>query len=155
MTEQWCHQHLDSTALDGGSLYEREDEADTNSTVFVKYNRMLHGRKASHKRETLTIDFLKKYIHYAKHRIQPDLTDEVTLLAESIFSLILSVRLLVPCLLLHSFSPLLRFSHMHLLIVLCCFDLEKYHEQASEEIATAYAELRSASSTAKVHVSSL
>lgn len=29
------------------------------------------------KRDTLTIKFLKKYIHYAKHRIQPDLTDEV------------------------------------------------------------------------------
>ncbi|KAK4795387.1 hypothetical protein SAY86_013381 [Trapa natans] len=28
------------------------------------------------KRDTLTIKFLKKYIHYAKHRIQPELTDE-------------------------------------------------------------------------------
>lgn len=62
---------------DGGTQYEREDESETNSTVFVKYNRMLHGRKVNHKRETLTIDFLKKYIHYAKHRIQPELTDEV------------------------------------------------------------------------------
>lgn len=124
MAEQWCHQLLDSTALDGGSLYEREDEADTNSTVFVKYNRMLHGRKASHKRETLTIDFLKKYIHYAKHRIQPDLTDEVTLSAESIFSLILSSLFLIS---MPVIAPL-KFFHMHLLMVLCCTDLEKYHE---------------------------
>ncbi|CAI9087943.1 OLC1v1022151C1 [Oldenlandia corymbosa var. corymbosa] len=82
--------------------YEREDEAETNSTVFVKYNRMLHGRKTSRKRETLTIDFLKKYIHYAKHRIQPELTDE-----------------------------------------------------ASDQIATAYAELRSASSNAKTGAGTL
>ncbi|RDX77410.1 DNA replication licensing factor MCM3, partial [Mucuna pruriens] len=85
-------------AHDGSSRYGREDEADTDSAVFVKYNRMLHGKKTERgrKRDTLTIKFLKKYIHYAKHRIQPDLTDE-----------------------------------------------------ASENIATAYAELRNASSNAK------
>ncbi|KAG8634664.1 DNA replication licensing factor MCM3 isoform X1 [Manihot esculenta] len=84
--------------LHGGPRYGREDEGDSESSVFVKYNRMLHGRKAERgrKRDTLTIKFLKKYIHYAKHRIQPELSDE-----------------------------------------------------ASEHIATAYAELRSASSTAK------
>lgn len=66
-------------ALDGSSRYGREDEADTESSVFVKYNRMLHGKKTQRgqKRDTLTIKFLKKYIHYAKHRIQPELTDEV------------------------------------------------------------------------------
>lgn len=74
---------------DGGTLFEREDEAETNSTVFVKYNRMLHGRKTSRKRETLTIDFLKKYIHYAKHRIQPELTDEVATLSSFICLLLL------------------------------------------------------------------
>ncbi|XP_020232933.1 DNA replication licensing factor MCM3 [Cajanus cajan] len=85
-------------ALDGSSRYGREEEADTDTSVFVKYNRMLHGKKVERgrKRDTLTIKFLKKYIHYAKHRIQPELTDE-----------------------------------------------------ASESIATAYAELRSASSNAK------
>ncbi|EEF42679.1 DNA replication licensing factor MCM3 [Ricinus communis] len=84
--------------LDGGARYGREEEADADSSVFVKYNRMLHGKKTDRgrKRDTLTIKFLKKYIHYAKHRIQPDLSDE-----------------------------------------------------ASEQIATAYAELRSSSSTAK------
>ncbi|KAF4386017.1 hypothetical protein G4B88_031152 [Cannabis sativa] len=86
-------------ALGGGSRYGREEEADNDSTVFVKYNRMLHGKKTDRgrKRDTLTIKFLKKYIHYAKHRIQPELTDE-----------------------------------------------------ASEQIATAYAELRNAGSNAKV-----
>ncbi|KAL1366353.1 hypothetical protein HN51_014191 [Arachis hypogaea] len=85
-------------ALDGSSRYGREDEAETESSVFVKYNRMLHGKKTERgrKRDTLTIKFLKKYIHYAKHRIQPELSDE-----------------------------------------------------ASEQIATAYAELRSANSNAK------
>ncbi|OMO49935.1 Mini-chromosome maintenance, DNA-dependent ATPase [Corchorus olitorius] len=85
-------------AADGSSRYGREDEAEADSSVFVKYNRMLHGRKTDRgrKRDTLTIKFLKKYIHYAKHRIQPELTDE-----------------------------------------------------ASEQIATAYAELRNSSSNAK------
>ncbi|KAF5752751.1 putative DNA replication licensing factor MCM3 [Tripterygium wilfordii] len=65
--------------LDGSSRYGREDEADADS-VFVKYNRMLHGKKTDRgrKRDTLTIKFLKKYIHYAKHRIQPELTDEAS-----------------------------------------------------------------------------
>ncbi|XVE51591.1 hypothetical protein DITRI_Ditri02bG0053800 [Diplodiscus trichospermus] len=85
-------------AVDGSSRYGREDDVDADSSVFVKYNCMLHGRKTERgrKRDTLTIKFLKKYIHYAKHRIQPELTDE-----------------------------------------------------ASEHIATAYAELRNASSNAK------
>lgn len=66
--------------LDGNLRYGREDEADTNESVFVKYNRMLHGKKAERgrKRDALTIKFLKKYIHYAKHRIQPELTDEAS-----------------------------------------------------------------------------
>ncbi|PQQ04479.1 DNA replication licensing factor MCM3 [Prunus yedoensis var. nudiflora] len=84
--------------LDGSSVYGREEENENDTSVFVKYNRMLHGKKTERgrKRDTLTIKFLKKYIHYAKHRIQPDLTDE-----------------------------------------------------ASEQIATAYAELRNAGSSAK------
>ncbi|KAM1008264.1 hypothetical protein PS1_004681 [Malus domestica] len=84
--------------LDGSSAFGREDETNNDSSVFVKYNRMLHGKKTDRgrKRDTLTIKFLKKYIHYAKNRIEPDLTDE-----------------------------------------------------ASEQIATAYAELRNASSNAK------
>ncbi|KAK8692511.1 hypothetical protein V6N13_075970 [Hibiscus sabdariffa] len=67
-------------ALDGSSRYGREDEAETDSSVFVKYNRTLHGRRTERgrKRDTLTIKFLKKYIHYAKHRIQPELTDEAS-----------------------------------------------------------------------------
>lgn len=42
---------------------------------------MLHGKKTERgrKRDTLTIKFLKKYIHYAKNRIQPELTDEVVI----------------------------------------------------------------------------
>lgn len=62
------------------SMYEEENEDDNNLTVYVKYNRMLHGanKGKSFKRDTLTIKFLKKYIHYAKERIQPCLTDEAS-----------------------------------------------------------------------------
>lgn len=68
------------TAIDGNSRYVEEEDADANASVFVKYNRMLHGerRKRGHKHETLTIKFLKKYIHYAKNRMQPKLTDEAS-----------------------------------------------------------------------------
>lgn len=72
-------------------MYGREDEAEADTSVFVKYNRMLHGKKTERgrKRDTLTIKFLKKYIHYAKHRIQPDLTDEVTFFAGYILILLI------------------------------------------------------------------
>ncbi|PON50787.1 DNA replication licensing factor Mcm [Trema orientale] len=105
ISEHVLRMHRFRSATDGGeatlgcgSRYGREEEADNDTSVFVKYNRMLHGKKADRgrKRDTLTIKFLKKYIHYAKHRIQPELTDE-----------------------------------------------------ASEHIATAYAELRNSSSNAK------
>ncbi|KAJ4888657.1 DNA replication licensing factor MCM3 [Raphanus sativus] len=64
---------------DGNLPYGREDDGE--SEVFVKYNRMLHGKKKKRgqtNEKTLTIKFLKKYIHYAKHRIQPELTDEAS-----------------------------------------------------------------------------
>lgn len=106
ISEHVLRMHRYRSTLDGGdgtfdvnSQYgSREEEADAGSSVFVKFNRMLHGKKADRgrKRDTLTIKFLKKYIHYAKHRVQPDLSDE-----------------------------------------------------ASEQIATAYAELRNANSNAK------
>ncbi|KAL8151200.1 hypothetical protein V2J09_021008 [Rumex salicifolius] len=101
ISEHVLRMHRFRSAKDGGdeldASYGRE-EADAGSSVFVKYNRMLHGKKTDRgrKRDTLTINFLKKYIHYAKHRVQPELSDE-----------------------------------------------------ASEQIATAYAELRNAGSNAK------
>ncbi|VVB08139.1 unnamed protein product [Arabis nemorensis] len=64
---------------DGSLPYAREEDGE--SEVFVKYNRMLHGKKKRRgqtNEKTLTIKFLKKYIHYAKHRIEPKLTDEAS-----------------------------------------------------------------------------
>ncbi|KAI3904119.1 hypothetical protein MKW98_021705 [Papaver atlanticum] len=52
-----------------------EDDTDTGSSFYVKYNRTLHG-KGERKLDTLTIQFLKKNIHYAKNRIEPKLKDE-------------------------------------------------------------------------------
>uniref|UniRef100_A0A803MDR7 DNA replication licensing factor MCM3 n=1 Tax=Chenopodium quinoa TaxID=63459 RepID=A0A803MDR7_CHEQI len=104
ISEHVLRMHRYRSQLDGGdgtldnSQYGEEEEVDAGSSVYVKFNRMLHGKKAQRgrKQETLTINFLKKYIHYAKHRVQPELSDE-----------------------------------------------------ASENIATAYAELRNANSNAK------
>ncbi|KAL9996718.1 putative DNA helicase [Helianthus debilis subsp. tardiflorus] len=75
--------HRFRSATDGGdevSMYGREDESDLDASIFVEYNRMLHGRTRGRRpnAEALKIKFLKKYIHYAKHRIQPDLTDEAS-----------------------------------------------------------------------------
>eukprot|EP01018_Ginkgo_biloba_P018817 Gb_01563 [translate_table: standard] len=65
---------------DGNSRQMEDDDVELATSIFVKYNRLLHGeRKTRHsKRETLTIKFLKKYIHYAKSRHQPILTDEAS-----------------------------------------------------------------------------
>ncbi|PWA66926.1 AAA+ ATPase domain-containing protein [Artemisia annua] len=76
--------HRFRSAADGGedsvSMYGREDETDADGSVFVEFNRMLHGQTKGRRVhvEALKIKFLKKYIHYAKHRIQPDLTDEAS-----------------------------------------------------------------------------
>ncbi|ERN03397.1 hypothetical protein AMTRI_Chr02g261900 [Amborella trichopoda] len=72
---------------DGGSILdenfrdiEEEDDAEAATSIFVKYNRLLHGEKRSRRsrQNALTIKFLKKYIHYAKSRHQPILTDEAS-----------------------------------------------------------------------------
>ena len=49
------------------------------ASIYVKYDRLLHGDKRLHKgkREVLTTKFLKKFIHYAKGRT-PKLTEEVS-----------------------------------------------------------------------------
>lgn len=68
---------LGSSTLDNDSRYEEQNDKD-EMPVYVKYNRMLHGRNSNRrKKDTLTIQFLKTYIHYAKNRIHPELTDEV------------------------------------------------------------------------------
>ncbi|XP_078162646.1 minichromosome maintenance (MCM2/3/5) family protein isoform X2 [Carex rostrata] len=75
-------------ADDGGTLgrertgryTEEEGEGEANASIFVKYNRVLHGQERKRGRKTknerLTVNFLKKYIHYAKNMNQPTLTDE-------------------------------------------------------------------------------
>ncbi|KAH0459614.1 hypothetical protein IEQ34_012428 [Dendrobium chrysotoxum] len=67
-------------AFEKGARYTEEDDGDVNAPIFVKYDRVLHGhekkRGKRQKNERLTIKFLKKYVHYAKNRIQPRLTDE-------------------------------------------------------------------------------
>lgn len=64
----------------GADTRDEDEEAEHATAVFVKYNRLLHGEKkvTRHtKRDKLTTKFLKKYIHYAKSRIMPVLTEEV------------------------------------------------------------------------------
>jgi len=65
---------------DENSRHAEEDDAELATSIFVKYNRLLHGeRKTRHsKNENLTVKFLKKYIHYSKSRHQPVLTDEAS-----------------------------------------------------------------------------
>ncbi|KAJ1702395.1 hypothetical protein LUZ63_002174 [Rhynchospora breviuscula] len=63
-----------------GRYTEEEEEGEANASVFVKYNRVLHGQERKKgrksKNERLTVKFLKKYIHYAKNMNQPTLNDE-------------------------------------------------------------------------------
>lgn len=66
--------------MDGATRNVEDEEAEIATAIFVKYNRLLHGERRARqgKRETLTIKFLKKYIHYAKSRHQPVLSDEAS-----------------------------------------------------------------------------
>ncbi|KAL2651198.1 hypothetical protein R1flu_019326 [Riccia fluitans] len=63
-----------------GNKADEEDENSKSTSVFVKYNRLLHGeRRGRHgRKDVLTIKFLKKYINYAKSRMQPILTEEAS-----------------------------------------------------------------------------
>mmetsp|Transcript_23429 Transcript_23429/g.56067 ORF Transcript_23429/g.56067 Transcript_23429/m.56067 type:complete len:880 (+) Transcript_23429:143-2782(+) len=70
-------QEEDIDALLGIDADEEEQE-DGGSQVYVKYNRLLHGprRRRGDVREQLPLSkpFMRKYIHYAKERIRPELT---------------------------------------------------------------------------------
>lgn len=55
------------------------NENNTNSNnIYEKYNSHLHG-KGKEKKQILTRDFLRKYIHYAKTTVNPELTDSASL----------------------------------------------------------------------------
>ncbi|CAL9039492.1 DNA replication licensing factor MCM3 [Musa acuminata AAA Group] len=79
---RYCADGRGVGSLDKSSRYTEEDDGDANASAFVKYDRVLHGqekrRGKRQKHERLTIKFLKKFIHYAKNRIQPKLTDEAS-----------------------------------------------------------------------------
>ncbi|ONK79391.1 uncharacterized protein A4U43_C01F5880 [Asparagus officinalis] len=80
---RYCADDGGMGSLGKGSRYvEEQEDGDINAPIFVKYDRILHGlekrRGKKPKHERLTIKFLKKYIHYAKNRIQPKLTDEAS-----------------------------------------------------------------------------
>jgi len=64
---------------DENSRHTEEDDAKLPTSIFVKYNRLVHGdRKRRHsKNENLSVKFLKKYIHYANSTHQPVLTEKV------------------------------------------------------------------------------
>ncbi|KAG0469240.1 hypothetical protein HPP92_018568 [Vanilla planifolia] len=77
---RYCAEGAGIGSFGKGFRYTEEDDGDVNAPIFVKYDRVLHGHERKmgkrNKNERLTIKFLKKYIHYAKNRIQPKLTDE-------------------------------------------------------------------------------
>lgn len=58
--------------------YEEDEENELEPSLFMKYDRLLHGEKKGRKKlgDVLTRSFLKKFIHYAKSRT-PKLTEEV------------------------------------------------------------------------------
>lgn len=128
---------------------DEEEENSKATAVYVKYNRLLHGeRKGRHgKKDVLTIKFLKKYINYAKSRMQPVLTEEVCphILFKSYFYL--------RCI------QILQISPRHLIEVnlevawASCIPpmiKSKCLTQASEQIAQAYAEMRNNGADNKV-----
>ncbi|KAM0947007.1 putative DNA helicase [Dioscorea sansibarensis] len=79
---RYCTDDGGMRAFSKGSMCAEEDDNEINAPIFVKYDRVLHGQERKRgrkgKNERLTIKFLKKYIHYAKNRIQPKLTDEAS-----------------------------------------------------------------------------
>ncbi|KAI8821797.1 MCM2/3/5 family-domain-containing protein [Fimicolochytrium jonesii] len=75
-----------------GAFSSSANEEETQRTeVFQKYNKLLHvglrdkagtrtrsGRRKEAKIELLSISFLKKFLHYAKTRVKPVLTEDAT-----------------------------------------------------------------------------
>ncbi|KNC76024.1 hypothetical protein SARC_11468, partial [Sphaeroforma arctica JP610] len=51
---------------------------DRSNEIYVKHNPNLHGPLKSKKDRMFNLTFLKKYIHYAKVKINPTLTTEAT-----------------------------------------------------------------------------
>lgn len=63
----------------GGDIEEASARQET--AVFEKYNALLHGgittttgKGANKRKEVLSVGFVKKYIQYAKSKVQPGLT---------------------------------------------------------------------------------
>lgn len=63
------------TAMSAEESEERAEQAE-ETPMWVKYNRLLHGRQTAsrQKRDLLSTSFLKKYIHWCKFLKPPTLT---------------------------------------------------------------------------------
>jgi hypothetical protein len=80
---------------------DEEEEAKQDPSIYVKYDRLLHGDKRTRgaTKELLNVRFLKKYITYAKERWTPLLTKEVRQQPNRLHFPFLAT----PCALWHSF----------------------------------------------------
>ena len=63
--------------LDVDDVVENDNANDDERVVFEKFDTLLHGKARKAAQETYTMAFIKRYIHYAKSRIKPQLTHEV------------------------------------------------------------------------------
>lgn len=68
-------------AHDDESLQQLGDQEEGSTAVWQKYHPTLHGARRSRQEpmgyeDVLNLEFLKKYIYYAKQRASPTLTDE-------------------------------------------------------------------------------
>ncbi|GAM24348.1 hypothetical protein SAMD00019534_075230 [Acytostelium subglobosum LB1] len=73
--EDESYQQTEPSSILGGELDVKEQvEKDTDTPVYQKYDKLLHGGQAE--REILSIPFIQKYIRFAKNLIKPSLSDE-------------------------------------------------------------------------------
>mmetsp|Transcript_15610 Transcript_15610/g.21579 ORF Transcript_15610/g.21579 Transcript_15610/m.21579 type:complete len:824 (-) Transcript_15610:244-2715(-) len=76
-TSQNVGTHEFMTALTRPVGEEDEEKVSEDTPMWVKYNRLLHGKTAGKKRrELLSTAFLKKYMHWCKFLKPPQLTDD-------------------------------------------------------------------------------
>jgi len=66
---------------------DEPDAQDADKSIYEKFNPLIHGaerRQAT--KDVLRLDFLKKYISYAKNNVKPTLTSEASQLIGDVYS---------------------------------------------------------------------
>lgn len=69
---------LSSQSLHDLATFDHQSNIEEEASIYVQYNQLLHGESMTKDQQLFSTQFLKKYLLYAKHRVNPRISQEAS-----------------------------------------------------------------------------